>query len=47
VLTEQAEARYPAYSQSDITVETGDSPHQVTVDQVVRALGDWQARASS
>ena len=44
VLTEQAEARYPAYAQADITVETGDSPHQLTVDQVIRALTDWQAR---
>lgn len=47
VLQEQAEVRYPAYGQADITVETGDSPHQVTVDQVVRALTDWQARASA
>ncbi|MCA6239778.1 MAG: shikimate kinase, partial [Phenylobacterium sp.] len=36
VLQEQAEVRYPAYGRADITVETGDSPHQVTVDQVVR-----------
>ncbi|MCA6272279.1 MAG: shikimate kinase, partial [Phenylobacterium sp.] len=47
VLQEQAEVRYPAYGRADITVETGDSPHQVTVDQVVRALTDWQARASA
>lgn len=47
VLKEQAEARYPAYSEADITVETGDSPHQVTVDQVIRALTDWQARTRS
>lgn len=47
VLTEQAQARYPAYSEADIIVETGDAPHQVTVDQVVRALGDWRTRASA
>lgn len=47
VLKEQAETRYPAYSEADITVETGDSPHQVTVDQVIRALTDWQARSGS
>ena len=47
VLTEQAAARYPAYAQADITVETGDTPHQVTVDQVIQALTDWQARTSA
>jgi shikimate kinase len=47
VLQEQAKARYPGYTQADLTVETGDSPHQVTVDQVIRALTDWQARASA
>jgi shikimate kinase len=47
VLTEQAAARYPAYAQADITVETGDTPHQVSVDQVVRALTDWQARSAA
>ncbi len=38
VLTELAEARYPAYAEADITVETGDAAHQVSVDQVIRAL---------
>ena len=47
VRAEQAQARYPAYAEADITVETGDSPHPVTVDQVIRALTDWQARTSS
>jgi len=47
VLKEQAEVRYPAYSEADITVETGDSPHQVTVEQVMRALGEWQARTTA
>jgi shikimate kinase len=31
VLQRQAEARYPAYAEADITVETGDSAHHVTV----------------
>jgi shikimate kinase len=39
VLRAQAEARYPAYAEADVTVETGDTPHHVTVDQVLRALG--------
>ena len=47
VLTEQAAVRYPAYAQADITVETGDTPHQVSVDQVVRALTNWQARSAA
>jgi len=38
VLKAQAEARYPAYAEADVTVETGDTPHHTTVDQVIRAL---------
>jgi shikimate kinase len=38
VLKAQAEARYPYYAQADVMVETGDEPHHVTVDQVIRAL---------
>ena len=38
VLQAQAEARYPAYAEADITVETGDAAHHVTVGQVIRAL---------
>ncbi|WP_374472367.1 shikimate kinase [Phenylobacterium sp.] len=38
VLKAQAEVRYPAYAEADITVETGDTAHHVTVDQVIRAL---------
>ena len=38
VLKAQAEARYPAYAEADVTVETGDSAHHVTVEQVIRAL---------
>ena len=38
VLQAQADARYPAYGEADIMVETGDAAHHVTVDQVIRAL---------
>jgi shikimate kinase len=38
VLKAQAAARYPAYGEADVTVETGDAAHHVTVDQVIRAL---------
>lgn len=38
VLKTLAEVRYPAYAEADVVVETGDSAHHVTVDQVIRAL---------
>lgn len=38
VLRAQAEARYPAYAEADIVVETGDAAHHVTVGQVIAAL---------
>lgn len=40
VLTELAEARYPVYAQADVVVETGDTPHHVAVDQILRALDE-------
>jgi shikimate kinase len=41
VLRDQAELRYPAYAEADVTVETGDAAHHVTVDQVIRALSAY------
>lgn len=38
VLKAQAEARYPAYAEADVTVETGDAAHHVSVEQLLRAL---------
>ena len=38
VLRAQAEARYPVYAEADITVETGDAAHHITVNQVIQAL---------
>lgn len=38
VLRAQAEARYPAYAEADIVVETGDTAHHIAVDQVIRAM---------
>jgi shikimate kinase len=38
VLQDQAAARYPAYGEADVVVETGDAPHHHTVDQVIQAL---------
>ena len=41
VLKVQAAARYPTYALADITVETGDAAHHVTVDQLLRALSAY------
>ena len=41
VLRDLAEARYPAYGEADIIVETGDAAHHVTVEQVMRALSTY------
>ena len=38
VLTAQAEARYPAYAQADITIDTGETSHAVSVEQVLEGL---------
>jgi len=38
VLRAQAEERYPVYGEADVTVETGDAAHHVTVDQVIQAM---------
>jgi shikimate kinase len=43
VLRAQAEARYPAYAEADIVVETGDAAHHVTVEQLIGALTDHLA----
>jgi shikimate kinase len=40
VLQAQAQARYPAYGEADIVVETGDDAHHVTVEQLIRALSE-------
>jgi len=40
VLAELAEARSPAYAQAHLHVQTGDTPHAVAVDAVIRALRD-------
>jgi shikimate kinase len=38
VLAAQAHDRYPTYAEADITVETGDTPHQVAVEAILKAL---------
>ena len=38
VLRVQALDRYPAFVEADITIETGESPHHVAVEAIVKAL---------
>jgi shikimate kinase len=47
VLKEQAEARYPAYAEADVVVETGDAAHHITVDQVLQALSAYLEKQST
>jgi len=47
VLKAQAAERYPIYAEADVTVETGDAAHHVTVDQVIRALTTYLEKAST
>lgn len=47
VLKAQAAERYPIYAQADVTVETTDAAHHVSVDQVIRALTAYLERTSA
>ena len=38
VLRDLAEIRYPVYAEADVVVDSGDAPHHVTVDTVIKAL---------
>lgn len=38
VLQEQAKVRYPFYAEADLTVQTGDTPHQEAVNAILEAL---------
>lgn len=40
VLQAQAAARYPAYAEADVQVETGEAPHTQAVQAVLQALED-------
>ena len=39
-LAEQARQRYPAYAEADLVVETGDTPHHVAVEAILKALSE-------
>jgi shikimate kinase len=39
-LADQARERYPAYAEADLVVETGDTPHHVAVEAILKALAE-------
>jgi shikimate kinase len=41
VLERLAQQRDPTYAEADIKVETSETPHQVTVEQVLQALSQY------
>lgn len=41
------EARYPIYAEADITVESGDGPHELVVEDIVRRLDQYLAARAS
>jgi shikimate kinase len=44
VMRKLMEERYPVYATADITVESTDAHHAAMVNEVLRALGQWQAK---
>ena len=46
VLRAQALDRYPTFAEADITIETGESPHQVAVEAIVKALASLALAAA-
>ncbi len=40
VMKSLLDERYPVYSEADITVQSRDVPHQVIVDEIIKALGE-------
>jgi shikimate kinase len=47
VLREHAQARYPAYGEAHVIVETGDTAHGVAVEAVIQALHAYLAAPPS
>jgi len=43
ILTRLARQRYPVYGQSDITVETGNGPHEHVVNNIIHQLNHFLA----
>ncbi|OYQ35812.1 shikimate kinase [Niveispirillum lacus] len=47
VLARLMDLRYPVYAQADLTVDSDDSPPDVTTDRVIAALRHWLGDADS
>jgi shikimate kinase len=45
VLEDHARTRYPRYAEAHLTVETGETAHQVAVDAIIKALSARAAAA--
>ncbi|GLQ05627.1 shikimate kinase [Sneathiella chinensis] len=41
ILEDLIAVRYPVYSEADITVESGDGPHEIVVKKIIDALSDF------
>ncbi len=46
ILKNLMEARYPVYAEADITVDSGDGPHEIVVDKIIAALKDLKNSSS-
>ncbi len=44
VMKDLMEKRYPVYAEADVTVESRNVPHQVIVNDIIRAVGRWLER---
>ena len=43
ILSQLMEQRDPVYAEADLTVESGDGPHDAVVQEIVRRLTDYLA----
>ncbi|MEX1035470.1 MAG: shikimate kinase [Sneathiella sp.] len=46
ILKELMEERYPVYAEADITVDSGDGPHEIVVDKIITALSALDEKSS-
>ena len=42
ILAKLIDERYPIYAETDIIVDTDDSPHETMVDRIIDALESYQ-----
>ncbi len=44
ILQKLIDERYPIYAQADITIDSNMGPHESVVDDIIRALKEWQKK---